>query len=68
MNAVMFRLPPAWLVLTAFYTAFRLPLLPLTIGGSAATALGRVLYAWQVKTFTHRLPADVHANAQALSG
>ena len=66
MNAVTFPLPPAWLVLAAFHTYTRVPLLPLTIGGSAAAALGRLLFAWQVKTFTGRLPADARANAQAL--
>jgi hypothetical protein len=67
MNAVTFPLPPAWLVLAAFHTTFRLPVLPLTIGGSAAAALGRLLFARQVRTFTYRLPADARANAEALA-
>jgi hypothetical protein len=67
MNALTFPLPPAWMVLAAFHTYSEVPLLPLTIGGSAAAALGRVLFAWQVKTFTYRLPPDARANAEALA-
>ena len=67
MNAVTFPLPPAWTVLAAFRSYTQVPLLPLTIGGSAAAALGRLLFAWQVKTFTGRLPRDAQSNAQALA-
>ena len=67
MNAVMFPLPPAWTVLATFRTYTQAPLLPLTIGGSVAAAFGRQLFAWQVKTFTGRLPPDARANAQALA-
>lgn len=67
MNVVTYPLPPAWMVLAAFHTYSDVPLLPLTIGGSAAAALGRMLFSWQVKTFTHRLPSDAQANAQALA-
>jgi hypothetical protein len=66
-NAVTLPLPPAWMVLASIRAYTQVALLPLTIGGSAAAALGRLLYAWQVKTFTHRLPPDAQANAQALS-
>ena len=66
-NAVTLPLPPAWTVLASIRAYTQVALLPLTIGGSAAAALGRLLYAWQVKTFTHRLPADAQANAQALA-
>ncbi|HLZ27249.1 MAG TPA: hypothetical protein VKV73_07995 [Chloroflexota bacterium] len=67
MNAVTFPFPPAWMVLATFHAYTEAALLPLTVGGSAAAALGRVLFAWQVKTFTGRLPADAQANAQALA-
>jgi membrane protein YqaA with SNARE-associated domain len=66
-NAVTLPLPPAWMVLASIRAYTQVALLPLTIGGSAAAALGRLLYAWQVKTFTHRLPPDAQANAQALA-
>jgi membrane protein DedA with SNARE-associated domain len=66
-NAVTLPLPPAWMVLASIRAYTQVALLPLTIGGSAAAALGRLLYAWQVKTFTHRLPPDAQAHAQALS-
>jgi hypothetical protein len=66
-NAITFPFPPAWMVLAAFHTYSEVPLLPLTIGGSATTALGRLLFAWQVKTFTYRLPSDAKANAEALA-
>jgi hypothetical protein len=58
-------LPPAWMALASFRECAHVALLPLTIGGSAAAALGRVLFAWQVKTCTGRLPADARVNAEA---
>jgi membrane protein DedA with SNARE-associated domain len=67
MNAVTLPLPPAWMVLASMRAYTQVALLPLTIGGSAAAALGRLLYAWQVKKFTHRLPPDAQANARALA-
>jgi membrane protein YqaA with SNARE-associated domain len=67
MNAVTLPLPPAWIVLASFREYAHVALLPLTVGGSAAAALGRLLFAWQVNAFTGRLPADARANAQALA-
>jgi len=67
MNAVTFPLPPAWMVLAAFHTTTHVALLPLTIGGSAAAALGRLLFTRQVRNFTAHLPADARANARALA-
>jgi len=67
MNAVTFPLPPAWTVMAAFRTYAQVPLLPLTVGGSAVAALGRLLYARQVRMFTNRLPADARSNAEAIS-
>ncbi|MBV8715925.1 MAG: hypothetical protein JO020_03155 [Chloroflexi bacterium] len=67
MNAVTLPLPPAWMVLATFRAYTELALLPLTIGGSLAAALGRLLFAWQVRAFTGRLPADAQTNAQALA-
>jgi hypothetical protein len=54
MNAVTFPLPPAWIVLASFREYAYVALLPLTVGGSAAAALGRLLFAWQVNAFTGR--------------
>lgn len=67
MNAVTFPLPPAWTVLAAFYATGRVPLLPLTLVGSAAATLGRLLFSWTVGRFTGRLSAQEQANAQALA-
>jgi membrane protein YqaA with SNARE-associated domain len=67
MNAVTFPFPPAWTVLTAYYATGSVPLLPLTLGGSAAAAIGRMLFAWTIGRFTNRLSAEQRANAQALS-
>jgi len=67
MNAVTFPLPPAWMVLAAYHVATPAPLLPLTVGGSAAATLGRTIYARLVGALTNRMSADVRANAQALA-
>ena len=67
MNAVTFPLPPAWMVLAVYHATTPVPLLPLTIGGSAAAALGRIVFARQVSNLTIHLPADAQANAQALA-
>jgi membrane protein YqaA with SNARE-associated domain len=66
-NAITFPFPPAWTVMAAYYASGQVPLLPLTIGGSGAAALGRTVFAWFVGRFTNRLPAEQRANAQALS-
>jgi hypothetical protein len=68
MNAVTLPLPPARMVLATFREYTHVALLPLTIGGSAAAALGRLLFAWQVKTFTHRLPADARTQRRCSGG
>ena len=67
MNAVTFPLPPAWMVLAAVYTTMPTPLLPLTVGGSAAAAVGRGLFSRFVAAFTGRLPASSRANAEAIA-
>jgi hypothetical protein len=67
MNAVTFPLPPAWTVLAAIRTATSVALVPLTVGGSAAATLGRMLFARQVNAFTGRLSASERANAEALA-
>ncbi len=67
MNAVTFPLPPAWTVLAAYYATGRVPLLPLTLVGSAAATLGRLLFSWTVARFTGRLSAQEQANAEALA-
>jgi membrane protein YqaA with SNARE-associated domain len=67
MNAVTLPLPPAWTVMTVYHTSAQVPLLPLTLGGSAAAALGRALFAVQVGRFTDRLSGDARNNALALA-
>ncbi len=67
MNAVTFPLPPAWTVLAAYYATGRVPLLPLTLVGSAAATLGRLLFSWTVGRFTGRLSAQEQSNAEALA-
>jgi hypothetical protein len=44
-SAVPAFMPPAWAVLSFCYVEFGLPLLPLTVGGALAAALGRTLLA-----------------------
>jgi membrane protein YqaA with SNARE-associated domain len=66
MNAVTLP-PPAWTVLAAYCATGRVPLLPLTLVGSAAATLGRLLFSWTVARFTGRLSAQERANAQALA-
>src|SRR6266566_8783174 len=67
MNAVTFPLPPAWTVLAAYYATGRVPLLPLTLVGSAAATLGRLLFSWTVGRFTGRLSAQERGSAQAIA-
>jgi uncharacterized membrane protein YdjX (TVP38/TMEM64 family) len=67
MNAVTFPLPPAWTVMAAYYATGRVPLLPLTLVGSAAATLGRLLFSRTVARFTGRLSAQEQANAKALA-
>jgi membrane protein YqaA with SNARE-associated domain len=67
MNAVTCPLPPAWTVRAAYYATGRVPLLPLTLVGSAAATLGRLLFSWTVGRFTGRLSAQEQANAEALA-
>jgi membrane protein YqaA with SNARE-associated domain len=67
MNVVPLHLPPAWTVLGVFYATAGVPLLPLTVGGSAAAALGRLGFSRIVGRMGARLPADLRANAEALA-
>lgn len=67
MNVVPLHLPPAWMVLAAFYAGTGVPLLPLTIGGSVAAALGRLGFSRIVGRLGARLPADMRANADSLA-
>ena len=53
--------------MAVYHATTPVPLLPLTIGGSAAAALGRMVFARLVSGFTIHLPADAQANAQALA-
>jgi hypothetical protein len=54
-------------VLAAFRASTQVELLPLTVGGSAAATLGRLLFARQMRNLTRHLPVDAGANAQALA-
>ena len=67
MNAVTFPLPPSWTVMAAYYATGRVPLLPLTLVGSACATLGRLLFSWTVGRFTGRLSAQQRGSAQAIA-
>lgn len=60
-------MPPTWAVLATFHLATpELPLLPLTIGGAAASALGRSRLALLSRTASKLLPPRDVRNAAAL--
>ncbi|MBX7111654.1 MAG: hypothetical protein K1X87_07385 [Dehalococcoidia bacterium] len=60
-------MPPTWAVLATFHIATpELPLLPLTVGGAAASALGRSRLALLSRTTSRFLPAREARNAVAL--
>jgi len=55
-NVVPAFMPPTWAVLVVFRGAFHLPLLPLTIGGAAMSALGRAGLTLLSRHAGRRLP------------
>jgi membrane protein DedA with SNARE-associated domain len=67
MNAVALPLPPTWVVLAAIYGTTHVPLLLLTLCGTAGAALGRGVFALSIRFFDTRLPAKLRANAEALA-
>jgi hypothetical protein len=67
MNFVPVPMPPTWMVMVALHATVDLPLLALTIGGTAAAALGRAGFALQLRRSNRQLPPDMRANAEALA-
>jgi uncharacterized membrane protein YdjX (TVP38/TMEM64 family) len=59
-------MPPTWAVLAVFKVTRGLPLLPLTIGGAAASAAGRVGLALLSQKLGAHLPASDRRNAEAI--
>jgi membrane protein YqaA with SNARE-associated domain len=65
-NVVPAFMPPTWSVLAAFRIMAGAPLLPLTVGGASASALGRVGLALLCRRFGDKLPETDRENARAL--
>jgi hypothetical protein len=65
-NLVPAFMPPTWSVLAIFHMLSRPPLPLLTIGGAAASALGRVGLALLSRRFRGLLPGKDRTNAEAL--
>src|SRR6185437_6851410 len=61
-------MPPTWSVLAIFHVLNQPPLLLLTVGGAAMSALGRVGLALLSRRFRRLLPDSDRRNAEALSG
>ncbi|TAK63498.1 MAG: hypothetical protein EPO22_06545 [Dehalococcoidia bacterium] len=47
-------MPSTWMVMAFFYIRFDLPLLVLTLGSAVASALGRMVLAWESHAFSRR--------------
>jgi hypothetical protein len=67
MNVMPAFMPPTWSVLAIFHARYQLPLLPLTVGGAAASAAGRVLLARLSRGAGEHLPEKDRNNATALA-
>jgi membrane protein YqaA with SNARE-associated domain len=65
-NVVPAFMPPTWSVLAVFHILSDVPLLPLTIGGAAASAAGRFCLAKLSTRLGNRLPETDRKNAEAL--
>lgn len=65
-NVVPAFMPPTWSVLTVFYLTGQPPLLLLTIGGAAMSAVGRVGLARLSRGLSRHLPEKDRTNAAAL--
>ena len=66
-NVVPALMPPTWSVLAVFHLLGGPPLLLLTVGGAAASALGRIGLTLLCRRFRGWLPAQDRRNADALS-
>src|SRR5215207_9681371 len=66
MNVVPAFMPPTWAVLAVVHLTAGVPLLPLTIGGAAASALGRMLLALASRRLGRHLPETDRKNAESL--
>lgn len=64
-NVVPAFMPPTWALLAVFHYVWDVPLLLLTIGGAAASTVGRVLLAVGCRRFAHWLPDSDQRNAAA---
>ena len=67
-NLVPAFMPPTWSVLAVFKVTTDAPLLPLTVGGAAASAAGRTLLALSSRKLRGFLPKKDQENAEALGG
>ncbi len=67
-NLVPAFMPPTWSVLAVFRLAFKLPLLPLTIGGAAMSALGRAGLTLLSRHAGKRLPPTQRRRMEELGG
>jgi hypothetical protein len=68
-NFVPAMMPRTWAVLATFRILQPdLPLLPLTVGGAAMSAVGRVGLALLTRKAGDHLPETDHANAEAVGG
>ncbi len=65
-NVVPAFMPPSWAVMAVFRITSGLPILPLTLGGAAASALGRMMLARLSARLGHKLPRSDRDNAAAL--
>jgi membrane protein DedA with SNARE-associated domain len=66
-NFVPAFMPPTWAVLATFHVARpAIPLLALTVGGAAMSAVGRLILALLSRKAGHALPDTDQANAEAL--
>jgi hypothetical protein len=66
-NVLPAFMPPTWSVLALFHISYHLPLLPLTIGGAAVSAGGRVVLARLSRRLGSRLPVKDRQNATTLA-
>lgn len=68
MNVFPLPLPPSFLAMAAFYMAYDVPLVPLTVCASFSAACARAVFATGVGRFTDRIPEKQRRNAEAFAG
>src|SRR4051794_5026588 len=66
-NFVPAFMPPSWAVMAAVMVTRPVPLLILTVGGAAMSAVGRTGLALLSRRLDHRLPEKDRDNARALA-